>query len=519
MAAGSKIRKTTKVRSVLQNFRVRRTPLDLWLGLFLLTVFLGVWYSFSIQFALIKFWMVIISIALYYGITAVSRRYAWWVVGFSGPVTVALVFYFLTADIWMRAFALAGGYFRPFLSLVALQRFWPVLLPHPNVMGGLLAMFLPFVVTYGYYAKKNNMRSLYKITVVCALLAVSGLLLTGSLGAWLALAVGTSVWVLWIAAKPVSRLLTVPRRATYWVFLAATAVIGGIFLGGILQNDLRGIEALEQRAALFDGTWQLVQDYPFTGSGLAAFPALYSEYIRIVPNFFVGYSNFYLDVLLELGVSGFLFLCVAWGITFWQLVKALRRSLARPSPSRGDLYWLRWASLVSLVVILVHGVTDDTLFGGLGTPFLFFTPAMAIMVSRRQSSYQGAYLPQQLGGFRSLLLVIGASLIAIVLLLSFRGPMTAAWLANQGALQMDRSLLQAWPRNDWRNRRIVSSLQPVQAQLQQALETDQQNRTAQQRLGMIAYLDRDFETAAVHLAIAFEQDQAHRGIKKCSVIR
>lgn len=518
MAARRRTRRVFKFkyRLVFQNFRFRRSPLDLWLGLFLITVLLGVWYSFSARMALFKFWMVVASLALYYVITAVRRRYAWWVVGFCGPVTAVLALYFISANVWLRGLMIAGGFFRPLLSLAAMQRFWPLMTPHPNVIGGLIAMFLPFIVAYGVYVrrKEEKRQSLFWITAVSCLMAITALLLTKAVAAWLALAAGSAVWLLWLAAKPLSGVLRLSRKVTYWLLLGVTAMGGIILLQLIFQTNVPAIEALGQRYSLMEGSRRLIQDYAFTGSGLSTFPALYAEYIQVVPNFFVSYSNFYLDVFLELGFWGFLFLFAAWLTAFGQLLKALQRSIDRPADARGQLYWLRWATLVSMLVILLHGLSDDMLFGGLGTPFLFFTPAIAILVSRRQSSYEGHIFPAPLLRGRSLLLIGAAFVLLLGLVFVYRQNLTATWLANQAALKMDQVLMQRWPQNEWREKSSAGRLRPARAQFEEALVHDPHNRTAHQRLGMMAYLARDFDTAVAHLSAAYEKDQNHRGLRK-----
>lgn len=517
MAARRRSRKVFKFkyRLVLQNFRFRRSPLDLWLGLFFLTVILGVWYSFSARMALYKFWMVVASLALYYVITAVSRRYAWWVVGFCGPVAAMLALYFVSAPVWLRGLMFAGGFFRPLLSLAAMQRFWPLLTPHPNVIGGLIAMFLPFIVSYGVYVRREEKRqSLFWITAVSCLIAIFGLFLAEAVAAWLALAAGSVIWLLWLAAKPLSRVLRLSRKLVYWLLMGVTAVVSIILLQLIFQTNIPAVEALGQRYSLMEGSWRLIQDYAFTGSGLSSFPALYAEYIQVVPNFFVSYSNFYLDVFLELGLWGFVFLFAAWLTAFWHLVKALRRSIDRPANARGELYWLRWATLVSMVVILLHGVSDDILFGGLGTPFLFFTPSIAILVSRRQSSYEGHFLPAPLLKRGSFLLMAAGFVLLLGLVFIYRNHLTATWQANQAALKMDQVLLQRWPQNEWREKSSAGRLRPAHAQFEEALTKDPQNRTAHQRLGIMAYIARDYDSAVAHLSAAYEQDQNHRGLRK-----
>lgn len=90
----------------------------------------------------------------------------------------------------------------------------------------------------------------------------------------------------------------------------------------------------------------------------------------------------------------------------------------------------------------------------------------------------------------------------------------AAWQANQGALLMDRVLLPGWPHNEWRESPYATVLRPAKMHFEQALALDVSNRTAHQRLGMMALLERDFKTAVFHLEHAYQQDPHHQGIIK-----
>jgi lipopolysaccharide biosynthesis regulator YciM len=110
-------------------------------------------------------------------------------------------------------------------------------------------------------------------------------------------------------------------------------------------------------------------------------------------------------------------------------------------------------------------------------------------------------------------------MVVVVLLLVLAGNLLrpqfqAAWLANIGAVQMAQVELTDWPTNKWDDGRTLPELQPAKQLFHQALKLDPANRTAHHRLGMIAMLERDYETAVVHLEEANRVDEAHIGIRK-----
>ncbi len=491
--------------------RLRRTPLDFTVLLFFLTLFVGLWASYSARLALNKFWMLVAAVVIYYVITAVPRRYALWVAVACGMIAAGLSLFFLTADLWHRSLAFAGGFFPPFYRLLTLRMFWPLLLPHPNVIGGHIAMLLPFTIATLLYAHRDRRTRLGISTAVCLIVALVGLALTRSVGALLALAAGLGIWVLWPISVRFAAVFSWPRRLIYSLFVALLVLAGAAatWLSTSQGLPLPGGQKLVERLAEAGGAWRLVQDYSWLGSGLVSFPALYSEYVQVVPNFYLIYSNFYLDVWLELGLVGFICLLAIWAGAWWLIVSALWRSLGRPHPQRGDVYWLRWATLASLITVLVHGLVDDVLFGGLGTPLLFLTPAMAVVVSRHKAEVTWLFFSKRTAWLTAVTLLI----LAVLLGISHRRVLSN-WYAHWGAQTMDNALLKQWPDNQWRHGYTATLMEPAQQQLARALEWDSHNRTAHQRLGMIALWDMEMDTAVFHLQEAYAQDPAHRGVIK-----
>jgi tetratricopeptide (TPR) repeat protein len=182
----------------------------------------------------------------------------------------------------------------------------------------------------------------------------------------------------------------------------------------------------------------------------------------------------------------------------------------RNSWSRRELYLFRWAAFVSILVMALHGLTDDALYGGQGTPFLFLGMGMAVVVSRRRSRRKPV-----ITWTRQKFLVGGtAVLIALVLVLLFHRPLLARWYANVGAGQMARVDLAVWPSNNWGGFHSEMAYDPAMRQFDRALAYDPDNRTAQHRLGLIAMKTGDYATAVSQLETAYRLSPDHRGIRK-----
>jgi lipopolysaccharide biosynthesis regulator YciM len=88
------------------------------------------------------------------------------------------------------------------------------------------------------------------------------------------------------------------------------------------------------------------------------------------------------------------------------------------------------------------------------------------------------------------------------------------WYANLGAVQMSQAELKNFPANQWATSDMVHELKPAESTLQDALQYNPRNQTANYRLGLISMLRQDFKTAASNLETAHQEAPNHRGIIK-----
>lgn len=510
------------MRAASQEPLFARTPLDWPMLLFLLTAVMGLWTAFQMEAAVEKFGIVLGAIFIFYALAGQSRRDVWLVSALFGFVGAAFSLYFLLTNNWG---AQTADYFGPIRSVgLLVMRVRPSLpLPifHPNIIAGILAVLLPFPLASLWYVwQKGNL----KWTVLNGLAAAAmlvGLLMTGSISAWFALAAGFSIWLWWLLSGWLEKRLSRPQTA---VFLSGLLLGGLVGIGAILLllpqiASLSG--SVAQRLDLGRQTLYLIDDFSITGSGLASFPALYSEYIRVVPFFFVLYSNLFLDVWLELSLLGLLALLLLIGISFWLLLTsrippaaagdaAGQASKRNRKWSRRELYLFRWAAFISLFVLTLHGLTDDALFGGQGTPFLFVPMGMVVLVSRKESRYRRKLTFSR----RKVIGVVTAVSLLLVFAFALRRPLLARWYANSGAAEMARIDLSIWPTNEWSASWSVFPYEGAVEKFNRALIYNPQNRTAHQRLGMIWMDAREFDKAVSHLEIAYQLSPEHRGIQK-----
>ncbi len=509
----------------------RSSRFDGWLLIFGVTAVIGTFTAYNSETAAGKFWVLFGAMAVYLAIVTVSRRDAWLLAGATGPVGALLAIYFVLSNNWRQWPADISLFNRIGTLWMSIRPSLPLPVLHPNTLGGMMALVLPFTLAFGIYAWRQRQIRLVQLAIVSGGIMVGGLLFTSSIGAWLALAIGLGCWFTWEASGKLQKKLPFSQKTIFSGVIAAILLMGVALLYFVLGAGV-GQEDSATRLGLAQQTLFLIQDFAITGSGLGTFPALYAQYMRITPTFFAAYSNFYFDIWLEQGFLAFVATLVILSGSFWLLFKRsafkANNAQSEEAPTTGEiietqpkrkrrkkkmpqeLVLFQWAAFVSLVVMVLHGLIDDALYGAQASPLLFFAPAMVVLVTRRRE----AAVPVAVRRRRW---AIGVGVTAVLLLglfFGFRQTVRGQWYANLGALRLARVELVGWPTNQWDTGGNLERFDVASRLFEQALRVDPQNRTANHRLGMIAMVKRDYETAVAHLEQAEAVTTTHRGVAK-----
>ncbi len=178
---------------------------------------------------------------------------------------------------------------------------------------------------------------------------------------------------------------------------------------------------------------------------------------------------------------------------------------------------LRWAIIASTLVMLAHGLVDSPLYGGRGTPFLFFLPALGAAIylhpevpKERPPGRRGNI--RVWTGIAVLAALLAASLASLAFI--YWKPILASWYANLGAVRMAQVELDDFPRDKWQDGSKLPRLAEAESLLKRANQIDPGNVTASYRLGLIAMLRRDYTTARGYLENAYAHDPGQRGVLK-----
>lgn len=505
------------IRVIAGRFPVRRTRLDLLMLGFLVSAGVSAAIAYNSELAWGKFWLIVGAVVIFYAFAGQRSANIWPIMVGIGLFAVAVASYFLLTHDWIEAPAKIG-----FVNSIALQwmQFRPDLLSgahqlHPNVAGGIMALLFPLALAGGIRATREWHKLAMLIIIGGALLVSASLILTTSRGAWLALAGGLAAWALWIGAGELHQRLYLSRRLTLGLLLLVIAGLGLTFVlltpGGILGllDRLPGPANAGSRLAISGEAIDLIGDFPIVGAGLGSFDGLYSQYIRVIPSHYLIHGhNLYLNLGVEQGLVGLAFVLAMIGSAFWWLADPDKSQPRRTLHGRS---LLAGAIFATLVVMCIHGLVEDPLYGSRGVLLLWLPLGLTVSLFPRHPRRN----TEDDGNRHTRLIVLGG-LVALVILFSllFWNPIVSYIESSRGALEMARIELVDYPTNRWSDGHEVSELSGAESRFQRAVLLNHDNRTAWHRMGLIAMLRRDYTLAAEQLANARQLDPNHRGIQK-----
>lgn len=497
------------LRVLVKQRPFKQTRFD-WLVLFFaVTAWVGYLAAYDRAAAWDKAWWVTAAVLLYYALAAQPRENLPLVgsllfcVGVGAALHFFLAYDFAAAP---RKLELVNRVGRWLMEARPVTGWMPI---HPNYTAGLGVLSAPFAFLHlRNFRRGRGVLALLVGALAAAVLGVIllALVMTTSRGAFLAAAAGLGVWLLWKLVRsgpeagherPVS--LFPVLVIAYLAVLTLLLYWGPASQGSIAENYHFGNGS---RAELFTRSLYLLEDYAFTGGGLGSFPGLYSRYLLNIPYYNVPNShNLFLDVGIEQGFLGGLAFLVIQLVAIWRLA-----ALAGHQSEEGDI--LPWLILFALAAMFIHGMVDDYLYNGRGT---FLSLALA--------GFAAAVLPEPGAAERKTPQVdrraAGIVLLVLAALLILRpGVFLSTWYANQGAVQMARVELDGFPNVGWSGREITARMTSAEASMLASLQADPSNRTANQRLGMLAMLRQDFAPAEEYLTAARLADPGHRGVLK-----
>lgn len=217
---------------------------------------------------------------------------------------------------------------------------------NPNVFGEYLIMLLPLAFAFFVIAKDFNKKATALIPVALGGMA---LIYTWSRGAWLGCIFAFIIMF-----------IIVNKRAISLYFLGlfslplAIPIIPSSILDRFTSIGNMTDTSTSYRVFIWEASAKMIKDYFFGGIGIGtgAFQSVYSEYalagIETAPHS----HNLYLQVLLELGIFGFIIFIATMFFFFCKVFTFLKDSKSR------EMSLIVGAIACGLMAILVQGLTD-----------------------------------------------------------------------------------------------------------------------------------------------------------------
>jgi O-antigen ligase len=376
---------------------------------------------------------------------------------------------------------------------------------HANVAAGTLLLAIPFGVYLSWVWLREKRPVPAIISIAATLIITGGLLMTGSRGAWLGL-VGASLiaGLVWIQR----RWFFTPRdRSFFWITASLGAITFMVYLIptdnlGALVNLIPGpTGSLVSRAVLWRQGASLIRDYPFTGGGLKTFWLVHPLYALLINVHVLQHvHNSFLEVWIEQGILGALALLAG------TLVVA---TWAWDALSRKDVRACAWAGLFSLTAVALQGLFDVVFYIERTLPLIGLALGFAWYASSNSQAGESTPVIN-----RRYVWIRGIILAVIVLSgFLFNQEILSSWNSNMGAINQTRAELAYYdPKNfaDLSMDQIRRSIDLSQAEIgfNQALNYNNSNATAFNRLTQIEMSRREFSPALQHMQTAW--DSGHR---------
>lgn len=220
---------------------------------------------------------------------------------------------------------------------------------HPIVLAALLIEVIPFLILTGLM--EMGMGRIWRWALLAiAAISIVVLIMTGTRGAWVALAAALAVYVVLAMKRNPKTALIV--ALVLLIFCASFAVIPSLGERAASVFDPQFTSNTE-RILMWQSSWKMFLDHPLTGVGLGKWSdmekAHYISPEAKEPDAHMHAHSNYFTVLAETGIIGFTAFLALYGFIIWLMY---RRYRANPQD-----YW-SLAMLLTTIAFSVQGFTE-----------------------------------------------------------------------------------------------------------------------------------------------------------------
>lgn len=213
---------------------------------------------------------------------------------------------------------------------------------YPNTLAGFLVLALAPVLAW-IWLRRWEARVKWAVMAVACAVMIYCLLLTGSRGGFLALAVtivaGTCCFV---------------RKKRLLVVGLTVAVLAGVFWLS-LRNGLThlGAGSVESRMDYWQGAVTIARDFPWLGTGPGTFGSIYPKHKTAASEEAKLVHNNFLEMWCDSGIAALGVYAALWALALWQAYRMVRQRDGDP---------VSVAIFAALTGWVVHGLVDFDLY-------------------------------------------------------------------------------------------------------------------------------------------------------------
>ncbi|MFC1620941.1 O-antigen ligase family protein [Candidatus Omnitrophota bacterium] len=340
--------------SVNREIRIKRTPLDIPIVLFLL-IFIASWFNSSYAHASIMEFIKLFTLASIFYLTVNFVNTKEDIKKVLNSVLIAA-----TAIALFGILQYIGAIGR---SWWAKETFLSATYVNHNHFAGLLELTIPLSIGMFLSEKTFGKKSLYLYSI---LILCSAFLLSMSRGGWLSLSIAMFFMIMCISMS--GRLRFTKKTGIAILFLI---IVVGVFAIKAADKNLLadrvssyGDLDFSGRLGIWKGSLSMIKDNWLLGTGPGTFIYSFPKYRLAGMNMLVNYAhNDYLHVLSDLGIFA---LAIMAFIIFTILKKAVKTYRVAKSSFK---MWISLALGTGILSIAIHGIGD----------FNFYIPANAIL--------------------------------------------------------------------------------------------------------------------------------------------
>lgn len=322
--------------------------------LFFFSLFLSLLPSFDRFFSLFHILMFFNGYVIYrFLLNNLEKRHS----NFKLFLWVYLIF--ITFNILIGVFQLILGYVpllgKGFMEVYGFEiRRIRGIFVHGNSLGGVIALTIPVYVSFYFSESFKKISKFLKFAYVCFLIfLLTALFFTYSRNSLISCTLGT-LFVFFLYSRKIGKLKIFLKYGVIVIFVILIAVLISKFAFREIYERITSIFypfedlSFQVRLHYWQNSLKTFLKHPILGIGISQFIYMPYAFLVIIPH------NFYIQLLLETGLAGFISFVLLVGYIIKSLSECIRKE------NKNNLSWMAMGLIGSWIVFLNHNLLDSS---------------------------------------------------------------------------------------------------------------------------------------------------------------